>query len=204
MDDTRRNELGRKIEIHSKGLVQTAREFKRIVVNGTKFRTKNHENGRTTQNNGVSVCTEDGSTWCGILTRLIEMQYYDGSRQILFKYDWANIPGGRGYKEDNSNFGLVNFSCLIHIGERITDDPFVLSSQVSQVFYVFNEKGLNWIVVVKTKLRDKYDIDKDDMTNDEYILNECNNPKIDDTIDVATNDVAWVRNDMEGITIDLT
>ncbi|KAF5481244.1 hypothetical protein F2P56_001912 [Juglans regia] len=206
MDDTRRNELGRKIELHSKGLVQTAREFKRIVVNGTKFRTKNSKNGRTTQNSGVSVCTEDGSTWYGMLTRLIEVQYYDGSRYILFKCDWADMSPGRGYKEDNFGFSLVNFSRLIHTGERITDDPFVLSSQVSQVFYVANEREPNWVVVVKTKPRDTYDIGQEEMTDDEdeYILNEQNNLIIDDIIDVATDDVVWVRNDIEGVTIDLT
>jgi len=40
----------------------------------------------------------------------------------------------------NMAFILVNFLHLIHIGERITDDPFVLASQVSQVYYVADER----------------------------------------------------------------
>lgn len=39
---------------------------------------------------------------------------------------------------------------------------------------------------------------------EEYILNELYNSRIDDAINVATDDVVWVRNDKEGITIDLT
>jgi hypothetical protein len=40
----------------------------------------------------------------------------------------------------NMAFILVNFLHLIHIGERITDDLFVLASQVSQVYYVADER----------------------------------------------------------------
>lgn len=50
---------------------------------------------------------------------------------MLFKCDWVDIQKDRGYKEDNYGISLVNFNHLIHTGERINDDPFILSSQVS-------------------------------------------------------------------------
>ena len=38
----------------------------------------------------------------------------------------------------------MNFRNLIHTGEQITDEPYMLSSQVSQVFYVSNERHPDW------------------------------------------------------------
>jgi hypothetical protein len=86
------------------------------------------------------------------------VQYYDGSRYALFKCDWTNIALGRGYKNNEYGFILVNFSHVIPSGERITDDPFVLASQVSQVYYVANERIPNWVVAVTTKPRDIFDV----------------------------------------------
>jgi hypothetical protein len=44
------------------------------------------------------------------------------------------------------------------MGERITDDPYVLSSQVSEVYYVRDDRNLNWCCVVRTKSRNEYDV----------------------------------------------
>ncbi|XP_062164972.1 uncharacterized protein LOC133871559 [Alnus glutinosa] len=140
MDDSRRNELDDKIKSHSIGPVKLALKFKRYVTNGMMFRIRDSENGKSTQNSGVCVSTEDDTPYYGQLTHIIEVQYYDGSRYVLFKCDWANIALGRGYKNDEYGFILVNFSRLIHTGKRITDDPFVLASQVSQVYYVADER----------------------------------------------------------------
>jgi hypothetical protein len=58
---------------------------------GTMFCTMEHNHGKTTQNNGVSVSIEDGPTYYNKLAHIIEVRYYDGSRYVLFKCDWANI-----------------------------------------------------------------------------------------------------------------
>jgi hypothetical protein len=52
----------------------------------------------------------------------------------------------------------VNFNHLIHTGEQIINEPFILSSQASQVYYVVDERNPNWDVVVSTKSRDMYDV----------------------------------------------
>ena len=206
MDDNGRSELGHKVVMHSKGPMQVAKEFKRFVINGTKFRTRNYENGKKTQNCGVSVCTDqDGPAWYGQLTRIIEVMYYDGSRYVLFKCDWADVARGRGLKVDEFGFTLVNFSHLVHTGSRITDDLFVLSSQVSQVFYVADERCPNWVVVVKTKPRDVYDTGEEEVTDDdedEYLVNEyCINTSNHEAIEPGIDDVVWTRNDIDGMTI---
>ena len=55
-------------------------------------------------------------------------------------------------------FPFVNFSRLIHMGGRLIDEPYVLASQVSQLFYVEDVRHKDWAVVVKTKPREVFDI----------------------------------------------
>jgi hypothetical protein len=143
MDEIRRNELGEKLRWHAVGPMGSALEFNRFVNNGTLFRTRDNDQGKTTQNSGVSVFVEDGPTYYGVLTRMFELQYYDGSHYVLFKCDWADITLNRGYKKDAYGFILVNFNHLIHTGEQIIDEPFILSSQASQVYYVADERNPN-------------------------------------------------------------
>jgi hypothetical protein len=40
---------------------------------------------------------------------------------------------------------------LIHVGKKLSDEPFIIASQASQVFYVEDERHKDWVVVVKTK-----------------------------------------------------
>ena len=52
----------------------------------------------------------------------------------------------------------MNFNNLAYRGERITDEPYVLTSQVDQVFYVEDEKDRDWACTVRTKPRNVYDV----------------------------------------------
>jgi len=148
--------LGEKLVWHSKGPMQFAVEFNRYVVNGMMFHTIEHDNGKRTQNSGVCVTTVDCPTYYRKLVRVLKVQYYDETRYVLFKCDWAYIRKDRGYKEEEYGFQLVNFKKLIHTGERIIDDLFILSSQVSQVYYVEDERHPDWVIAMKTKTRHMY------------------------------------------------
>jgi hypothetical protein len=170
MDEILKNELGEKLRWHAVGPIRSALEFKRFVSNGTLFRTRDNDLGKTTQNSGVSVLAERGPTYYSLLTHMFELQYYDESRYVLFKCDWANITPNREYKMDEYGFVLVNFTHLIHTGERISDDPFILSSQASQVYYVVDERNPDWVVVVMTKLRDVYDFGEGQANEDDVLL----------------------------------
>jgi len=105
-------------------------EYKQYVVNGVLYCTLNVDKEKKSQNNGVCVTTEDGHTYYDKLTQIIKVTYYDLTRYVLFKCDWADIQPNKGYKKDQYGFDLVNFKNLIHMGARITDDPFVLPNQV--------------------------------------------------------------------------
>jgi hypothetical protein len=45
---------------------------------------------------------------------------------------------------------FVNFIHLVHRGDLITDEPYVITSQVDQVFCVEDERNLDWVCAVRT------------------------------------------------------
>ena len=48
------------------------KRFKHYVINGLKFRSVNDEANRKTQDSGISVATDGGNTYYGILSDIIE------------------------------------------------------------------------------------------------------------------------------------
>jgi hypothetical protein len=72
----------------------------------------------------------------------------------------------RGFRIDDYGLVFVNFNYLVHRGELITDKPYVLTSQVDQVFYVEDGRNSNWVCAVRTKLRNVYDVGQGEGSND--------------------------------------
>ena len=58
-----------------------AKQVKHYVTNG--FRTKDFEMNKKIQNSGVSVVTEGGVIYYGILTDIIELNYSDKKRCVI-------------------------------------------------------------------------------------------------------------------------
>ncbi|GMP88319.1 hypothetical protein CsSME_00040354 [Camellia sinensis var. sinensis] len=206
MDDTRKQQLADEIKWLAQGPNTLARRFKRYVVNGFKFRIKNYEETKKTQNSGVCVATEGGTMYYGVLIDIIELNYFDKLKYVLFKCNWADVNTSRGYKIDEYGFNLVNFSHLIHTGERLNDEPFVLSSQATQVYYVGDVRHENWLVVVKTKARDVFDVGTTELGDgvvDNYYDNEPYNMIVEDTHVDANENLNWARNDTDGTTINI-
>ena len=135
-----------------------AKQFKRYVINDVKFRTKDSKATRKTQNSGVCVITEGGASYYGILIDIIELNYFDKYRYVLFKCQWIDVINGKGCKKNEFGIPLVNFSRLIHTGGQLIDEPYVLASQASQVFYVEDVRHKDWAVVVKTKPREVFEV----------------------------------------------
>ncbi|GLT66501.1 hypothetical protein SLA2020_388620 [Shorea laevis] len=77
LDGAARMELGEKLVSHVRGPMLDAEEYKRYVVNGVLYRTVDVDKEKKSQNSGVCVTTEDGPTYYGKLTRIIEVTYYD-------------------------------------------------------------------------------------------------------------------------------
>ena len=130
MDDQRRNELDVKLLMHCKGPRETTVRYNKYVVNDRLFRTLASEVGKRSQNSDVCMLTIGGETYFGKLIEVIKVEYYDRTWYVFFKCKWANNTRGKGYKEDKYGLIFVNFKNLVHKGDLITDEPFVLTSQV--------------------------------------------------------------------------
>ncbi|KAL2944686.1 Methionine--tRNA ligase, partial [Bienertia sinuspersici] len=131
--------------------------FSGIVGNGFRFHTRDIEMKRVHQNSGVMVKGIVGDTeknYNEILTDILEIQYLDGKRVMLFQCDWWDVHRiGRGVKVDKHGYVSVNSLCSLR-----TKEPFVLMSQAKQVFYVSDGLDPNWLGVVETHPRHHYNV----------------------------------------------
>ncbi|XP_050290515.1 uncharacterized protein LOC126728774 [Quercus robur] len=179
------------------------KRFKHYVINGLKFRSVNDEANRKTQNSGVSVATDGGNTYYGILSDIIELNYSDNIKHVLFKCKWVHDQHRGGYKTGEFGFPMVNFTHFIHGGDKMMDEPYVLASQATQVFYVEDKRHKDWYAVVKTKARDVFDagVGPQREEDDTYSFSE-NIPYNISTNEVVSDNLRWARDDLEGMTID--
>ena len=108
------------------------------------------------QNSGVLVKGDEiigNLDYFGVLIDIIELSYSGGNNVVLFKCDWWDVSSKRGHSINKYGFFLINSNCKMR-----TNEPYVLASQAQQVYYVKDTKDPNWLVVVKTKPRDLYDV----------------------------------------------
>ena len=205
----KKKKLSDKVRWLARYLDNESKRFKRYVINGLKFHTKDSEATRKTQNSEVCLVTEGGASYYGVLIDIIELNDSDKYRYVLFKCQWDDIISGRGCKKDEFGFPLVNFSRLIHMGDRLIDEPYVSASQALQVFYMEDVRHKDWVVVIKTKPREVIDVginashdDDDDDEVDTYMENVPYNVTTDDACDNANDNHAWARVDEEGTIYD--
>ena len=100
MEASKKKELFDIVRWLARYLDNEAKRFKRYVIYGLMFHTKESEATRKTQNSGVCVVTEGGASYYGVLIDIIELNYSDKYRYVLFKCQWTDVISGRGCKKD--------------------------------------------------------------------------------------------------------
>jgi hypothetical protein len=148
--------MSEKLVMHCRILKETTVRYNRYVVNGKLFQIVAHDVGKRTQNSRVFVLTINGLTYYEKLTDIIEVEYYDKTKYVIFKCDWVDTTRDRGYEVDEYGIVLVNFNHLVYRGDREIDDLYVLTSEVDQVFYIEDERNPGWAYAVRTKSRNVY------------------------------------------------
>nr|KAJ0197250.1 hypothetical protein LSAT_V11C700374100 [Lactuca sativa] len=127
-------------------------KYSGFAINEYHFHTTSRDESRTTQCNGVSLVThvmqiaspKDSNpvysvvTYFGRINEIWDLDYRMFNI-LVFMCDWVD---SRGVKKDDLGFMLVNFDRL---GQK--SEPFVLASQVKQVFYVQDQEDENLHVV---------------------------------------------------------
>lgn len=145
----------------ARGPIQYVRSFSGYVTNGYRFHTSQRDTNRRTQNSGVVVLGETGNgseaiDFYGVLRDVVRLEYLGGNYVVFFHCDWYDVLDSRkGLHVDKFWVVSVDTQRFLKV-----DEPFVLASQVSQVFYATNviKKG-TWRVAVKTKPRVTYEME---------------------------------------------
>ncbi|XP_071687645.1 uncharacterized protein [Rutidosis leptorrhynchoides] len=158
-------------------------------INGYKFHTLKQSSGRVTQNCGVCVkgaCYDNQeSDYYGLIEEIIEVEYHNSLSHcvvVLFKCHWFDPV--RGVRVDHKH-KLVDVKTK---SRGCVDDPFILASQVEQVYYApypsMTRDLKDWSAVVKVKPRAIYqleehvsevaDDDEDDNGNNDDIFYQEN------------------------------
>ncbi|XP_043687440.1 uncharacterized protein LOC122638650 [Telopea speciosissima] len=195
------------------------RSYNEYIYNGIKFRSKSHEKHRKTQNSGVLITaiSEDYSssrdrhpiegiiTYYGLLKKVVELEYAEDLKVILFHCDW--VDNRKGVEEDELGFVLVNFNHLLYSSRDQLAEPFVLPSQAEQVFYIVDSHRPEWQVTMRPKSRDIFDMGQQDPDRDDldqtYTQSTLQYRQyVEHSEDDGDASLSWVRSDVEGIIID--
>ena len=190
-----KKKLSSELEVLAIGPSRTAKRFTGYVINGYRFHTKSRDSRCTTQNSGVFLTAKTTSfaslkdqnpiigdvNYYGSIEEIIEVDYWGIFSVVLFKCCW--------YQEEKDPFGLtrVNFNRLCH-----KFDPYVMASQVQQVFYVEDpiEKMVQYVIM--KLLRDCCDVE------DQNFIDEENNLLKDLGCELNNQfgDFSWFRDDV--------
>ncbi|KAL5576600.1 hypothetical protein UlMin_018299 [Ulmus minor] len=173
-------------------------------IGGYYYNTSDHDSRSTTQNSGVMVEAESlhmstakgknpiyaNILYYGVIEDIWELNYTQFKIPV-FRCKWVDNKGG--VKVDENGFTLVDLN-----KEGDPNDQFVFASQAKQVFYVNDPNGGRWSVVLTTKpkLYDRGDV--------------CDNIEetpsfsrgLPESDDIDNEDVAYVREDCEGIYVE--
>jgi hypothetical protein len=96
----------------------------------------------------------------------------------------------------------VNFKNLVYRRDQITDETYVLTSQVEQVFYVEDERDPDWACAVRTKPRNVYNIGQGQGPDDEqpnYYESEPLQLDHNHHYDSQEEEIDYVRTDLPPI-----
>ena len=120
------------------------------------------------------------------MTDIIEVEYCYGNKVLLFKCDWWNVGDKRN--------GLKTYGQLVSVNTSrkwYVNDPFVLSKQAEQVFYIGHTKnGSSWKIVQKVRPRNVYDVPENAEQGEMLILNDepYQQHEVNDVIEVEQID----------------
>ncbi|XP_071699583.1 uncharacterized protein [Rutidosis leptorrhynchoides] len=148
---SRDNRITSDIETLANGPSEVVKKYKGYIINGFRFHIKDVEKNRTTQNSRVilqaltssfssardnDLIVGDVTYYC-VLKDIIELQYGDEKKVVLFHCDW--ISSGSRIKVDENGFTTLDFR-----GLKQTKEPYILASQAQRVFYVADPIRKDW------------------------------------------------------------
>jgi hypothetical protein len=207
------------IQILAKGPLMIAQQYNSYTINGFSFHTQSHDENRPVQSSGIalvaeSTCFERGNNdnqilgkhiYYGIIKEILELNYHHKGNIVLFKCDWVdNRVDNKWVKTDEFGITSVNFKHLFYTGDKISDEPFILASQATQVYYVADPIDDEWVCVIQPKSRDLYgsgDADNDILDDGNDIVATVPDVNCDVAVNEFPRCVPCARTDIDGIIV---
>lgn len=150
-----------------------AKTYKKYRVNGFVFSTRSHDETVGTQDSGVCMNAITAFTssrkdknpinastnWYGVIEEIIELDYTT-FHHVVFYCNWVRVEDKtNGCKLcPDSNLVMVNLNRLKSINNSF-DEPVILASEASQVFYSKDLRNPNWWVVIHSPRRLTCEVD---------------------------------------------
>jgi hypothetical protein len=201
-------QVSEEIQTLAEGPSLVARSYGSYTINGYNFHTKSYDEGRPTQSSGVALVSQvpgNGKrTYYGVINQILELSYNRKGNMVVFKCDWFdNRVEDKWVKVDKFGITDVNHKHLIHTGDKLSDEPFILASQANQVYYVEDPVATDWWAVRQPpNQRDLYDMfgvgDGNVQQGDE---SEVHNIDANVCLDIDLRDIPQTRTDVEGIVV---
>ena len=91
--------------------------------------------------------------WYGVIKQIIELDYTI-FKEVVFYCDWVRVEDKiNGCKHcTDSNLVMVNLDRLKSVNSEL-DEPVILASEASQVFYSKDVRKSNWWLVIHSPKR---------------------------------------------------
>ncbi|WOH09924.1 hypothetical protein DCAR_0729384 [Daucus carota subsp. sativus] len=157
----------------AKGPNRAAKRFSGYIVNGYRFHTKLRDQNCTTQNSGV------------YLTAL--------TTSFASSKDQNPKTGDVNYYDDKDSLGFtrVNFNRV-----RQKDDPFVMSTQVQQVFYIQDPTELQFYYPIKKFSSESFEQDDKNLVEDDINGKFTHDSDFHSLLEEQDTGVSWFRDDV--------
>ncbi|WMV24680.1 hypothetical protein MTR67_018065 [Solanum verrucosum] len=179
------------------------------IVNGVRYHVQRCDELRKSQNCGIVVAgyhENEVIDFYGIIVDILELEYVEENRVLLFKCKWFDLRKKTGMRKDN------NFTSICVKRLWYEQDSFVLATEAKQVFYIDDPKlGENWRIVLKFQDRHLYDVpekenskvesDELHIANDEVYqdISLENNSIVNDSVEILCQ---LHRDDIDSVTLD--
>ena len=161
----KKENISKDLEVLAMGPNRATKKYSGYVLNGYRFHTKYRDAKCTTQNSGVfltALTTSFASSkdqnplvsyvnYYGAIEEIFEVDYWGEISVVLFKCCW--------YQEEKDLYGLTRVN-LNRVCQK--SDPYVLASQVQQVFYIEDPTEKMMHNIIKKLPRDWCDVEVND------------------------------------------
>ena len=145
--------------------IRRMRSYTACIINGVRYHTLAREEHRKTQNSTIKCAgthNDDTIDFYGTIIDIIELSYSKNSKGhrtvILLRCEWYNLEGKTYQLKDDGYFKSINSQ-----GRWYKNDPFIIATDASQVFFLEDTKlGPCWRVVQEFGHRHIFDVEETD------------------------------------------